>query len=212
MARLNRLLVSSALALAIQAPLDAAAQESSGFGTERPWVVSLEHLGGLVSTRIKSEGADDTSSQTTAGTFLGAAGLAPAGRLGIHYFVAPPISIGALLTYSDNDSLGDTLLLGARVGAALPLGSSTDIWLRGGIAYFRASSDDGDTTLTDIRPGGEALLAITPLEHFGILAGGMFEIGVAGNLESESAIGNQTIDRDFDYMEFGLTLGVFGNF
>ena len=212
MVRLARILPPIALAFAALAPLEASAQESSGFGTERPLVVSLEHLGGAVHTRFEAEGADEANKLTSIGTFIGPVfGQGPVARLGIHYFVSPPISVGGLLAYADNDSLGETLYLGARVGAALPLGTSTDLWLRGGVAYYSHEiSLLGTTTFTDVRPGGEALLAISPLEHFGLLAGGMFEIGVAGNIESEG--GGQTVDRDFDYMEFGLTLGVFGNF
>ncbi|HMR08119.1 MAG TPA: hypothetical protein PKA88_20200 [Polyangiaceae bacterium] len=214
MPRLARACLAVACAAAASLPLDALAQETSGFGTERPLVVSLEHLGGAVATRFEADGADESTTAVHVGTFLGPFfGQTPTSRIGVHYFLAPPISVGGLFTYSDNDSFGETLLLGARVGAALPLGSSLDLWLRGGIHYFRSELSAGSTTtFTDVRPGGEVLLALTPLEHFGFLLGGMFEVGIAGKTKSESRISNQTLENDFNYAEYGLTFGVFANF
>ncbi|MEZ4219828.1 MAG: hypothetical protein R3B13_02785 [Polyangiaceae bacterium] len=212
--RASRFLIGMATAGFTQLPAVAQAQETSGLGSERPLVVSLEHVGGVVATRSKAEGADEATTIVSAGTFLGSfLGMLPMARLGVHYFVAPPVSVGALLSYSDNDAFGETVLFGARVGAAFPLGASTDLWLRGGVHYFRSEvSLLGKTTLSDVRPGGEALFAFTAAENFGFLLGGMFEIGVAGKQETESRIPGQTSERDFDYMEYGLTCGAFVNF
>jgi hypothetical protein len=71
----------------------------------------------------------------------------------------------------------------------------------------------GETTFTDVRPGGEILLVLSPVDHFAFLVGGMFEIGIAGNQEQESFLGTgPSQERDFKYREFGLTLGILADF
>ncbi|MBE7485056.1 MAG: outer membrane beta-barrel protein [Polyangiaceae bacterium] len=198
----------------------ALAQEGNALGSKGSFVLSLEHLGGYSNQRLEFEGSDAVTNQQFGlfTPFLGPFGSHA--RLGLHYFVAPPISIGGLLSYSDNDYFGTFLMVGARVGAALPVSGSTSIWLRGGIAYARTSLDFGGTTqsYTAILPGGEVLLAFKPLDHFGLLLGGMFEASVSGTAELERDPCSSTDpspctqERDFEQRELGLTFGAFIDF
>ncbi len=198
-------------AAALFASERAAAQESTGFGEQYPFVLSLEHLGGVVAQRIDPDNSG-ASTVVSAGLFNTFVYSGPLQRLGVHYFVAPPLSVGALLHYSDNDIYGENLLLGARVGVAFPFSSSTALWVRGGIAYTSTKLESlGKITIRDVRPGAEVLLVLSPVDHFAVLLGGSFEIGVAGKRESESSSG-QTTSEDFKYMEYGLTFGVLADF
>lgn len=188
----------------------AAAQEDKALGQKQSFVLSLEHLGGYSNRRVEFDGGDPiTNHQFGFFTpFLGPYGTHA--RLGFHYFVAPPISVGALASYSDNDDLGTFTLIGARVGAAIPMSGSTSIWLRGGIAYSRTTLEFGDNTQTfsAFVPGGEVLFALKPLDHFGFLVGGMFETTVGATATSEET-GQPDEERDYQVREIALTLGVF---
>lgn len=202
--------LSAAPSLAAQEPV--ATAETRGFGVQNPFVVSLENLGGVSRITMEPEG-DDAESSTSAGTYFGLVPpFAPIARLGLHYFVAPPLSLGAILHYSDNDVYGETMMAGVRIGAAFPISDGTAIWVRGGIAYVSHDEVLSLLEFTDVRPGGELLFVLQPVEHFGFIVGGMFEMGIAGEMKTRSFLTGDSIERDYDYMEFGLTLGVLADF
>ena len=206
--RLAATLLAFGASLTLAAP--ALAQEEIRFGEDRPFVLSLEHLGGISRVSVKYEG-EDRESATNAGTFFGfIPPFAPLPRLGLSYFVAPPLSLGAILHYADNDLYGETTLAGIRIGAGLPLADGTAIWIRGGIAYF--SADFFLAEYTDVRPGGEVYLVLQPFPHFGFMVGGLFEMGIAGKAETRSLLGSGNQEVDYDYMEFGLSLGILADF
>jgi hypothetical protein len=193
----------------------ASAQEDvqPGFGEKYRFVLALENVGGVARERFDSDSSEDASTLTQAGLFTPLVFPASTGarmRLGLHYFVAPPISLGALLSYSDNDEYGDYLQAGARVGVAFSLSPSTAIWLRAGAVYVRTEFGFGDSTTTtsNIVPGGEALLVMRPVDHFGFLLGPFFDIGVNGKIEDDDS----DASADFDYMAYGLSFGVLGDF
>jgi hypothetical protein len=211
MAKLLPLQLGACFAVVAFVATPAHAQES--FGEANPFVLSLEHLGGVSYSRLEADGSPDGATTsihagvfTTQVPFLG-----PQSRLGLHYFVSGPISLGALLSYSDNGSYGETALVGARVGYAMPVGESTALWLRGGFLYARTKLGS-QTTISDLKPGAEALFVLHPTEHFGIIVGGMFEMGVAGKIKTKqpSSLGGPSTENetDFKQMEVALTLGV----
>lgn len=192
----------------------ALAQEGKALGSKGSFVLSLEHLGGYSYTRFKVDSplGGDSESLDNHQIGLFTPFIGPFGahaRLGFHYFVAPPISLGGIASYSDNDYFGTFTLIGIRVGAAIPMSDSTSIWLRGGISYARTKLELGssETTYSAFVPGGEALFAFKPLDHFGFLAGGLFETTVGAKYESESQLGSN--EADYEQMEIALSLGVF---
>ena len=191
----------------------ALAQEGKALGSRDSFVLSFEHLGGYSNQRLEFEGSDATTSHQFGlfTPFLGPFGSHA--RLGLHYFVAPPVSVGALLSYADNDTFGTFLLAGARVGVAIPMSGSTSLWLRGGIAYAQTQLEFGSSkqTYSGFVPGGEVLFALKPLDHFGFLVGGMFETTLGGKAKSESET-QPEVERDFEARELGLTLGAFIDF
>lgn len=193
------------------------ARAQEGFGSDHPLVLSFEHLGGVSYSRFEAEGSNDGATTTiSAGVFTTQIPLVgPQSRLGLHYFAAPQISVGALLSYADNDNVTSNMA-GLRVGYAASMGSSTALWLRGGIVYTRTEINAGfaKLELTNFKPGAEALFVFHPIEHFGIMVGGMFEIGVAGKAEVDASLfgssGSQ--EQDYDEMEAALTVGVLADF
>ncbi len=214
--RVRAHIAASALALAGVLSSGAVRAEPSGFGTDHPFVLSLEHLGGLSYIRTKTEGGS-AQSITQVGLFTPIlAPTTPQARLGLHYFVAPQVSLGALLGYIDNDQLGTSYLVGARIGYAVPFSESSALWLRGGAFYMHTKVTLlGSETVTNVVPGGEALFVFRPDEHFGILLGPMFEIGVAGKQRYESGgfgMPSSSVERNYDYMEVGLSFGVLTDF
>jgi hypothetical protein len=190
------------------------AQEVSALGSRDSFVLSLEHLGGYSYTRLEAESAFgggeseplDSHNAGLFSPFLGPYGAHA--RLGFHYLVSPPLSIGALASYSDNDNLGTFMLIGARVGAAIPISASTSIWLRGGFSYAQTTLDFGDNEIkySAFLPGGEALFVLKPLQHFGFLAGAMFERSVGAKLKSDLSGSGEA---DYEHMEIALSLGLF---
>lgn len=195
---------------ALLAPSVAFAQ--AGFGQDAGFVLALENLGGVSHSRLTYDDDDETQHATQAGTFFGPVSLffPQFARLGAHYFVAPPVSVGGLLTYADQDDFGETLFLAFRVGAALPVGSSSALWLRAGGGYYR--NEFSILTSREFRPGVDVLFVLHPVDNFGIILGGMFEMSLAGETEAKSPFTGVTQSQDYQRLEFGLTFGVLADF
>lgn len=192
------------------ATLPAAAQEAKALGEAQSFVLSLEHLAGYSYQHADPESDSEPLDTHQFGLFtpyLGPFG-SPA-RLGFHYFVAPPFSVGALATYADNDRLGTLVLIGVRAGVAIPMSAATSLWVRAGICYSRTTLDFGDqtTTYSAVAPGGDVLLAIKPLAHFGFLVGGTFENTIWAKEKVESDNGNR--EMNYSQREIALSLGAF---
>jgi hypothetical protein len=217
---MRRALLAAALALASFATTSRAfaqepATETSAFGPAHPFVLSVEHIGGVSYERLKFEDQDSSLTHVQVGLFTPfLIPVTPTARLGLHYVFDPGVSVGALLSYADNDELGTSYVLGARVGYAVPLSHSTSLWARAGALYIHSKvSLGGKTTTRNILPGGELLFVFQPADNFGIILGPMFEIGVAGKQTSEPASSTlPTRERSFDYYEASLTFGVLADF
>lgn len=201
-----------------RAPEKAAKEAASDFGVGRPFVLSLEHLAGVSYQRISfDQGGSRTSIQ--AGSFAPFVSPAtPEARLGVHYFVVPGVSLGAVLDYVDNDAYGTSYLLGARVGYALPLSRRFAVWARCGVAYTHTKQTLSLTsaTVSNVLPGGDVLLVFLPHEDFAILAGPMLEVGLSGEQTTDTTLpttgATQRERLDFSYFEAALTIGVLADF
>jgi hypothetical protein len=223
MAALRYFASAAVLALGISAAAPAGAQEpataesNDAFGSKRPLVLALENLGGFAYTRVEPD-EGDTSSNYQAGIFLQAPGGlgGPMGRIGLHYFVSPPVSVGLLLGYADNDLYGATWSTGARLGFAMPMSGRNALWLRGGVTYTHTRLDVliVEVTTTHIAPGAEVLFVLEPVEGFGVMVGPMFEYGF-GKQESNassSSFGGGSQEAKFKTLQAGLTFGVLADF
>jgi hypothetical protein len=208
-------LVSLALGAALAWSGSALAQQSpapepiNGFGSERPFVVSLEHLGGVSYTRVTPD-QGDSDSAIEVGTFVSHPLLTPGAvsRLGLHYFVSPNFSVGGLVSYADNDNLGTLLLGGGRLGFATPLAPTTSLWIRGGALYWQNKLEifTFELKTSAVVAGGEVLFVFEPVEHFGILLGPMFEMGWVK--QSADVLGSSQESKS-KYIEAALTVGFF---
>jgi hypothetical protein len=219
-ARVTLGIAAAAASLLISASARAQAapevQQARGFGEQYPFVVSVENVGGVLHQRFEFEGSDPDSF-TNIGVFTSYFPfITPQQKVGLHYFVAAPLSLGLGLHYSDNDELGETVLLAPRVGVALPFSSGAAVWLRAGITYFDSSSGFLSGDLSDIWAGGEVFFVLQPVEHFGFLIGPTFEYGLNGKQTVREFIsgpsGPDTLERDYEFMQFGVTFGVLADF
>lgn len=206
------------LGAVVCAALPASAQESSEFSSQYPSVITFENFAGVMYQRFAvGNGTPDES--VSAGTFTSLSPLAqPLPQLGFHYFVAPPLSLGVGLHYADRDSLGSTFEVSPRVGVAVPFNPGTALWLRAGITYFAydlnfLGSSSTYESFSGIMPGGEVLFVLEPVNHFGFLIGGKFDVatGAKASLKGDGAPPSSS-DQDFSYVQAGLTVGVLTDF
>lgn len=199
------------LALAVPA----SAQEGKGFSEQYPAVITFENFAGVMYQRAKWEGSR-TYEGVSAGTFTSLYPIEqPLPQLGFHYFVAPPLSVGVGFHYSDRDALGSAFEVSPRVGVAIPFDSGTALWLRAGITYFAYDFGSGTyISYSGIAPGGEVLLVLEPVNHFGFMIGGKFDVSMGAKRSLKGDFGGATSqpDRDFHYLEAGLTVGVLTDF
>ncbi len=213
---LRALSVLGALAATMAAALPASAQESSEFSLQYPAVITFENFAGVMYQRVKIEGAPDATEGTSAGTFTSLTPFAqPLPQIGFHYFVAPPLSLGLGVHYSDRDTLGSAFEVSPRVGVAIPFNPGTALWLRGGITYF--AYDFGSSTYVSysgISPGGEVLLVLEPVNHFGFMIGAKFDVSASAkrSIKGDSTPSTSMPDENFSYLQAGLTVGVLTDF
>lgn len=210
MRRLRSLVGGAVFAGALLFGTAAQAQQGQGFSEQYPAVLTFENFGGIMYVRTKI-GSSDAQGSTAAGTFLSLVPGAPLPQLGFHYFVAPPLSLGVGLHYSDVSHRGSAFEIEPRVGVAFPFESGTALWLRGGVTYFNYKDQLLGTEIqSGIAPGGEALLVLEPVDHFGFLVGArcLVSVGAKDKLESSSS----TTTSDFSMIEAGFTVGVLSDF
>lgn len=197
----------------------AQAQEGQGFSEQYPAVLTFENIGGVMYVRTKT-GSDDPQKYTMVGTFTSLGAAAPNPQLGFHYFVAPPLSVGLGLGYSDLDQVGSTFEIEPRIGVAFPIESGTAVWLRAGGTYFsyNSGSSDYNPTYSGFAPGGEVLLVLQPVDHFGFLVGARCLVSVGAKAKSKTltlssgGTSTSTTTSDFSMLQAGLTVGIMSDF
>ena len=202
--RLRRLLCLAGALAALACPKPASAQDRA-FSRQHPLVISVEDVAGFWVTSFQFAGEDEDDVYifgTDAGLGLI---VAPLPRLGVHYFVAGPVSLGAGLHYSDNEYSEEVLLFAPRVGVALPVNDGTAFWLRAGAGYLSWQTETREGS--DVLVGGEALLVLQPVEHFGFLLGVRYEVGVAGK-ERRKIVISGSAEREYDWSQVGATFGI----
>jgi opacity protein-like surface antigen len=109
-----------------------------------------------------------------------------------------------------------------RVGYILAIGDMVSLWPRAGVEYHDVSSGtvtnngntSGGSSFTQLALDVDALLVITPVNHFGITIGPGAAIPLTGNTSSTSTIAGQTTttSRDSAMWWVGLNAGLLGYF
>ncbi len=210
-------LVAALLLLGVDAHAQQSQPQGRGFSEQYPAVLTFENFGGAMYERAKTPG-EKAGESTAVGTFTSFLPLnQPLPQLGFHYFVAPPLSVGMGIHYSDRDIYGSTFEIEPRVGVAFPIESGTAFWLRGGITYFNYSfSTLGKETFSGVAPGGEALLVLQPVDHFGFLVGArcLVSVGAKAKVEGISfgSASTPSTTTDFSMLQAGLTVGIMSDF
>ncbi len=163
-------------------------------------------------------------------------GLTP--RLGFDFFPTKGFSLGvaAGVSYSSGEeefkgggySVSEdlpkvtSLQLSPRVGYAAAFNDIVAIWPRAGITYMTSTAKVEDTyygytaeatyTVNSTALTVDAMLALSPVNHFAILVGPFGDIGIAGKRKQEASVAGYTVEseEDLTLMSFGLHVGISG--
>jgi hypothetical protein len=156
------------------------------------------------------------------GTALGAP------RVGFDGFIIDGLSLGGTLSFvstsynpdgPDNDMTLSAFSIAPRVGYAYMFTNVVGIWPRGGLSYIHESisPEDNNATSTSFHAFAfdvEAPLIITPVEHFSILVGPLFDVTFGGEQTATTRNNGVKVDvsRDDSLTQFGLAAGLMGTF
>jgi hypothetical protein len=106
-----------------------------------------------------------------------------------------------------------------RVGYIIPMSERLSFWPRAGIEYHNVSSSDagnGSGSTTQFAIEAEAMLVISPWNHFGFTVGPTIDVPITGEQTTTSAAtggGPATSTRvDSAMFQFGLSAGMLGHF
>jgi hypothetical protein len=199
------------------------AEQAKAFSEEYPAVVTLENVAGVVAESVEVGDSNRSDDSTTIGLFNNSPGaLAPVTRLGFHYFVLPPLSVGVIGHFSEIGDVGRLIVIAGRIGVAFPIATGTAFWPRVGAGYFNfttheaAGDSGGGPDIEGGWIGGELFLVLQPVEHFGFIVGPMVEVSVAGKRGGVtvcSGLGQcSSPSRDFAERHYGFTFGVLTDF
>jgi opacity protein-like surface antigen len=103
-----------------------------------------------------------------------------------------------------------------RVGYILPINDKLSLWPRAGVAYHNVSfSDSGSITQFAIE--AEAMLVISPWNHFGFMVGPIADIPVSGEQTSVTpsitgGTGSTSQKVDSAMFQIGMSAGMLGHF
>lgn len=217
------------VALTCAAPVLAADSAAPTLGESGRFILSAERLFGVSHTTLRDDDDDSVkifrvSAFWSASPDIGFNVPNPAviPRLAGDYVVAPNLTIGAALgvVYSNFSSGGDTrlrtfgVLVAPRVGYVVPLGSSSTLWIRGGISYFRnkitGTADNPTDTWSHLAATIEPTFAFNLGTNAAITLAPVAEIPLSGRVSREergvSMSGNATTTT------FGANAGLLAHF
>jgi hypothetical protein len=194
----------------------APAAEQKGFGERGSVLFSVESVFGILQQDYFSGGNGNNNGGFDTG--LNHAGFFPAGlvgtRLAVHGLTEGGITYGGIVGFATASDTGSSdghttvLQLGPRIGyaGALPKFKPIGYWARIGptLQYVDSGSHGSSLNLWLLDLSIEAFIVWTPVEHFGVLAGPSFDIGLAGHESSPNGGSGQ----DVGYKSVGVSLGL----
>jgi hypothetical protein len=160
-------------------------------------------------------------------------------RLAFDYIVIPGLTVGAAVGYFHQGSSHETtndqgvttsvdqpstngILLNPRAGYIFDFTPLLGLWARGGFTYYWAkrSGTNPNGSTTKFSADGLAItldpqLVITPVPHFGITVGPMFDLPIAGSAKNEAtnpAGVTTTTESSLKIMNWGISAGILGYF
>jgi hypothetical protein len=162
-------------------------------------------------------------------------------RLAFDYLVIPGLTVGAALGYLHRSGSGEStnmagvttsvdspsgngLLFNPRVGYIFDFTPLLSLWARGGFTYYWAKNEGtlGNTTRKESFDGLaitlDPQLVITPVPHFGVTVGPMFDLPLAGSSKGETTttVGPVTMtdlsEAKVKITNWGIAAGILGYF
>jgi hypothetical protein len=207
-------LVATATDARAQAPAESAT-EAQGFGERASTIFSVESVFGYLTQSYDPNNGGGGLSFTHSGFFpTGFMGT----RIGLHHVLPSGVTLGGLFGFAYESGTGPdssdltAFNLGPRVGyaGALPKAKMLGYWARVGpsfqLIHVGNSRSSNSTDIWALDLSLEAFFVWTPVEHFGVLAGPSFDIGIAGNASS----GNTS--EGFKYASSGINAGLVFDF
>jgi hypothetical protein len=204
--------------------------QGSGIGPPGSLIIGVERLFGAAHTRSSVDLGPVSSS--TSGLHLSLLGtVEPLDRSATLVYVHPRLCFDVALldrftlggavglgysrtSFDVPDASGPTqlsLVFAPRAGLAMPLGSSV-LWLRGGVSYFRLSSDDDDfdvdRTLWGVAATIEPTLVLFPVDWLGFSIAAVIDLPLTGRRILKGPTG--TLKDDASMRQLGLMAGVLG--
>lgn len=199
------------------------------FGVDRVMGLSFDRT-----TDTPDSGGDIIFKSTSISLFgnPGGGGAAPTlmiPRLALDFFVTEGISVGGSLIYfsrtgetetdagtADGDTT-TTFGIAPRVGYAMAFDETFSFWPRGGITYFTSKTETPGTggggsttnTVNGLDLTIEAMVGISPIEHFAILAGPYLDLGLSGKAKTEPPTGPSS-EVDAKTTSYGLSVSILG--
>lgn len=184
--------------------------------------------------------SQETSQRTTSVGVLALDGATPASvpRVGFDVFVSGPISIGGSFIYTttnqkvvfsadgnasdQEDDLGSHSMfaLTPRAGYQFAFDDRFGFWPHAGFMYARDHTTtvesvdpraERDTTLSTLSLTLDGMFYATPFNHFIVLGGPFFDVGLWGSY-SEEVTGGISTDGDARLTAFGLAFGLGATF
>lgn len=222
---------------ALAMPGRASAEEGQGehrFGSPG-FIVSADRLLPLISyqaTETTQNGVSDTQSRLSIALMNNAPFEAYATfynlpRLAFDWVPVQNLTLGgAAWLYADlqaNNTSGSTSTdlakltywgIAPRFGYIIPIGDKLSFWPRAGIEYNNVSSSDGSLSVTQLAVDLEAMLVISPWDHFGFTVGPTADIPIYGKqtLTAAAGGGGGSTSVNSSMLQVGLSAGMLGHF
>jgi hypothetical protein len=235
----------SALTLAGSASAEEG-QGTHRFG-ERGFIISADRLLPLLSYQSVTTTPPGGPSETQSRTSIALMNNGPYGvfdsfynlpRLGFDWLPIDNLTLGgAAWFYADlqaSDSVSTSGVskstdipkvtywgIAPRVGYIIRLGDKLSLWPRAGIEYHNVSSSDvgaGSTSVTQFAIEAEAMLVISPWNHFGFMVGPTLDAPLSGEqtIATTGTTGatttTTTLRVDSAMWQVGLSAGMLGHF
>lgn len=142
-------------------------------------------------------------------------------RVGIDFFIAENLSIGAALGFAytsfdvDDEIAGfapaddlTSFLAAPRIGYSFMFADGIGIWPRVGVTWLWASTSGGtvDQTANRFALTFEAPFVISPTDNVAFLIGPTFDLGLSGTNTVETDAGD--VDTDITATELGIQFGL----
>jgi hypothetical protein len=199
------------------------AAEGAGPVDRGTFVLSAEHLTGVVHDDLKSDG--EKVGITTIALFgYQATTVFDMPRIAFDGFVIDGLSIGGSLAVfqasldvsGENSESYTDVLIAPRVGYAYLFSRSVGIWPRAGFSYWHRGFSDAAASTHAFAFDADCPLVFFPAPRFAITVGPILDVTFGGSVTTDTVnvggIGGVATNQDISLLQLGLSAGVAGFF